>query len=78
MMKLSRGYEHDLQALEDIHRLQPFDLGTLVERFRETEVIGPRRRFALTFLDLVARLFGSEAAENLHELADQADRPPRW
>ena len=27
---------------------------------------------------VVARLSGSEAAENLQELADQADRPPRW
>ena len=29
MMKLARGYEHDLQALEDIHRIEPFDLETL-------------------------------------------------
>jgi hypothetical protein len=26
MMKLGTGYEHDLQALEDIHRKQPFSI----------------------------------------------------
>ena len=70
IMKLARGYEHDLQALEDIHRLKPFELNILVERYRETEVIGPRRRFALAFLDLVSRLFGDEEAEKLNSLLD--------
>src|SRR5713226_8523285 len=62
MMKLARGYEHDLQALEDIHRLQPFEVETLVARYHETEVAGPRRRFALALLDLIARLFGDDEA----------------
>ena len=68
MMKLSRGYEHDLEALEDIHRLQPFDVDTLVARFKDTEAIGPRRRFAVSFLDLIARLFGEERANGLRFL----------
>src|SRR3954469_21785445 len=33
IMKLARGYEHDLQALEDVHDLQPFDLDILIVRF---------------------------------------------
>jgi hypothetical protein len=65
MTKLARGYEHDLrlQALEDIHRLQPFDPALLLARFGETEVVGPRRRFALALLDLFARLFGDDEAQ---------------
>ena len=51
MMKLARGYEHDLQSLEDIHQIEPFDLETLVSRFHETEVVGPRRGFAWALLD---------------------------
>jgi len=70
MMKLGRGYEHDLQALEDIHRKQPFSISVLEERFKLTEVIGPRRRFALAFLDLVARLFGDEEAARRRTLLD--------
>ena len=62
IMKLARGYEHDLQALEDIHRLHPFEVETLVARYQATEVVGPRRRFALALLDLVARLFGDDEA----------------
>jgi hypothetical protein len=52
----------DRSRLEDIHRVAPFSVSTLLEQFRETEVIGPRRRFALALLDLVARIRGPEAA----------------
>jgi hypothetical protein len=69
-MKLGRGYEHDFQALEDIHRKQPFSIEILEERFRITEVIGPRRRFALAFLDLIARLFGDAEAARRRTLLD--------
>jgi hypothetical protein len=68
IMKVARGYEHDLQALEDVHRLQPFELDILVVRFKNTEAIGPRRRFAVSFLDLVARLYGDAQAEALRGL----------
>src|SRR3989442_5861474 len=71
IMKLARGYEHDLQALEDIHRLQPFDVETLVARYEATEVVGPRRRFALALLDLIARLFGDDEANKRRPLLDK-------
>jgi hypothetical protein len=32
--------------------------------------MGPRRRFALALLDLIARLFGEEAAKNHRHLLD--------
>ena len=71
IMKLARGYEHDLQALEDIHRLQPFDVETLLARYQATEVVGPRRRFALALLDLIARLFGDDEANKRRPLLDK-------
>lgn len=70
MSKLARGYEHDIEALETVHRVKPFILTTLLERFHETETIGPRRRFALALLDLIERLFGKEAAEEHRALLD--------
>jgi len=71
IMKLARGYEHDLQALEDIHRLRPFEVETLVARYQATEVVGPRRRFALALLDLIARLFGDDEANKHRRLLDK-------
>ena len=71
MMKLARGYENDLEALEGIHLTKPFELATLVARFDETDVIGPRRRFALALLDLIARLFGEEEAAKHQSLLDK-------
>ena len=71
IMKLARGYEHDLQALEDIHRLHPFEVETLVARYEATEVVGPRRRFALALLDLIARLFGDDEANKRRPLLDK-------
>jgi hypothetical protein len=71
IMKLARGYEHDLQALEDIHRLHPFEVETLVARYEATEVVGPRRRFALALMDLIARLFGDDEATKRRPLLDK-------
>src|SRR5216683_553985 len=39
--------------------LQPFEVETLVARYQATEVVGPRRRFALALLDLVARFLAT-------------------
>jgi hypothetical protein len=33
LMKAIRGYEHDLQAISEIHAHSPLDLETLVRRF---------------------------------------------
>src|SRR5216684_2320456 len=58
------------EAPEDIHRLQPFEVETLVARYHETEVAGPRRTFALALLDLIARLFGEGEANKHRALLD--------
>jgi len=43
----------------------------LVARYQATEVVGPRRRFALALLDLIARLFGDDEANKHRPLLDK-------
>ena len=35
LMKAIRGYEHDLQAIAEIHAHSPLDLDTLIRRFQD-------------------------------------------
>ena len=65
LMKVSRGDERDLVALEAMHRRQSFRLKTLVERYDEMQFTGPPRQLLSRFLLLVARLFGDRQAERL-------------
>ena len=67
LLKTARAEAHDLDAVEDIHRVHPLSLETLIERYRETEpqVMGPKSRFKLNFLAVVARLFGEDEAIKL-------------
>lgn len=65
LMKLARGNEHDMQALEELHRALPFDVHALLDRFRETWVTGNRVDFELTFLAFIERVFGTPAAAAL-------------
>ena len=64
LLKTARGEAHDLDAVEEIHRMHPLSLETLIERYHETrpQVMGPEERFRLSFLALVARLFGEAKA----------------
>ena len=61
-MKLARADSHDLDAIEDIHAASPLDLQTLVQRFHETDHIGPPSDHELAFLSMLARLFGEAVA----------------
>lgn len=67
LMKLARGEAHDLAGIEDIHRVSPLSLDTLVERYEESrgQFIGNPANLRLAFLALVARLFGDEEARRL-------------
>ena len=59
LMKVLRGDEHDLEAIEGIHRRSPLDLSILVKRYREemgATIIDPGRLRG-QFLTLVERLF---------------------
>jgi hypothetical protein len=69
IMKIARGYEHDLETIEDLHRAQPLSLDLLVERFGEakTQTIGSPETFKLNLLALIERLFGQSAAESVDQ-----------
>ncbi|MBI5545689.1 MAG: hypothetical protein HY901_17515 [Deltaproteobacteria bacterium] len=69
LLKTARAEAHDLDAVEDIHRTHPLSLETLIERYRETlpQVMGPKSRFKLNFLAVVARLFGEDEALELEK-----------
>jgi len=59
LMKVVRGDEHDLQAIEAIHQRSPLDLETLLDRYQGemgAAIIDPRRLKGHV-LTLVERLF---------------------
>ncbi|MCK5690834.1 hypothetical protein KAI87_16250 [Myxococcota bacterium] len=70
LSKMIRGYEHDLQAVEEIHRNISLESAILTKRFTEEmgHIIGDPRRIQLNFLAMMARLFGEEEARRLEEL----------
>ncbi len=67
LMKVARAEAHDLDGIEDVHRAQPLNLDTLVERYLDTrtQVIGSLESHRLNFLAAVARLFGEATAIRL-------------
>jgi hypothetical protein len=67
LMKVARGEAHDLEAIEEIHRILPLSLATLVSRYEESrpQFIGHPANLKLSFLALVARLFGEEEARRV-------------
>ena len=77
-MKVARGLEHDLEALEDVHARSPFDLETLIERYYDTrtQVTGLEGAFTLSFLSLVDRLFGPELAGKVERRLERGPPPP--
>jgi hypothetical protein len=65
LMKVVRGDEHDLQAIEAIHRRSPLDLSILVRRYREemgATIIDPGRLKG-QFLAMVERFFPESVDE---------------
>jgi hypothetical protein len=70
LMKVLRGDEHDLQAIEAIHRRSPLDLSILVRRYREemsATIIDPGRLRG-QFLAMVERLFPEYVDETARRL----------
>jgi hypothetical protein len=67
MMKVVRGEAHNLDAIEDMHRISPLSPAVLLERYRETlsTHICPETRLKVHFLAMIARLFGDRRAESL-------------
>ena len=59
LMKMVRGYEHDLEAIESMHQRRALRLDTLLERLESEmgSVVGHPTRLRGNFLNLVERLF---------------------
>ena len=58
LMKAVRAYEHDLEAIAEIHARSPLGLETLVRRFEEEMApIGEPLRIRGNFLVVIERLF---------------------
>jgi hypothetical protein len=70
LMKVVRGYEHDLDGIEAIHRRSPLDLQTLLQRYRDEmgAVVGDPRKLRGQLLALVGRLFPDQVDAVAHEL----------
>jgi hypothetical protein len=65
LMKVLRGDENDLQAIEAIHQRSPLELSILLTRYREemgAAIIDPRRLRG-QFLTMVERLFPEDVDE---------------
>ncbi|HUG55226.1 MAG TPA: DUF6036 family nucleotidyltransferase [Vicinamibacteria bacterium] len=69
LSKAVRGYQHDVDAIEGIHRRHRLSLKTLVERFEGemSQAIGDPRRIRLNMVMVAARLYGDAQARSLAE-----------
>jgi hypothetical protein len=65
LMKIMRGYEHDLETAVNIHARHGLDFEILVTRYASEmgHVIGDRRKLDLNFLALIERLYDEERLE---------------
>jgi len=76
LMKVLRCDEHDLQAMEELHRRSPLELSVLVTRYREemgAAIIDPRRLRA-QFLVAIERLFPDEVDKVARRLGAPSGR----
>lgn len=74
IMKATRGFDRDLEAIAQMHAVQPFDLPTLVARFEETWLPGPQRLADLGFLSAIEALFGEDGARDAERLIAERRR----
>lgn len=79
LMKLIRGYHHDVEVIEQIHRLQPLSLDVLRSRFVDEmgHVIADPRRLRLNFYEVVERLYGRQQAVGLRSQLERSRGPER-
>jgi hypothetical protein len=79
LMKTLRGYQHDVEVIEQIHRRQPLVFEVLRSRWR-TEMrhaVADPRRVNLNFVAVVDHLFGRERAEAVRRELDRRRGPER-
>jgi hypothetical protein len=67
LMKTVRGYEHDLDAIEGIHRRHRLSMKVLVARFEAEmgQAIADPKKLRLNMAMLVARLYGLKKGQQL-------------
>jgi hypothetical protein len=68
LMKMVRGEQHDLDLVELVHRIIPFEESVLVHRCQsmaKTVVAVPASRFKLHVVLLLERLWGAQRASEL-------------
>lgn len=66
LMKTIRGYEHDLDVIQEISKKNKVSKEVLIKRF-ETEmdhVIGNKKMLTLNFAATLSRCFGEQVATN--------------
>lgn len=68
MMKLARGEETDLAAVQELHATGALEPGILYERYRDTLVLGDGQDFKFAFLGIIERFYGND--ECLRILSD--------
>lgn len=65
LMKSVRGYEHDLDVIEEISKKNKVKKDILIQRFDKEmdHVTGSKKNLKLNFVAVLARCFGEEAAD---------------
>jgi len=63
IMKITRGIERDIEAVAAMHARDPFDLDTLVERYRGTWLTGEQRLADVGFRAALSSLFNDDTAD---------------
>jgi Nucleotidyltransferase of unknown function (DUF6036) len=78
LMKMLRGYQHDIEVIEQIHQRQPLSLDVLRSRFGSemSHVLADPRIVRLNFYLVVERLFGREQAVAVRAELERAQRGP--
>ena len=73
LMKIVRGYENDIQVIEEIHQNIPLEFDILVGRFMDemTQVIGDLKSIRLSFLLMIEVLFGQEQAQEAEIISEK-------
>jgi len=75
LMKVVRGQDNDLEAIQQIAEQVGLDKVTLVDRFKKemTHAIGRHERLRANFLSVIETLYGEPEADRVNsELADSA------
>jgi len=69
LSKAVRGNEHDLAAIEQLHRVAPLDLDTLVTRYLDEmgHAIGDPVRLDTNLVLLIERLYGEVEADRIEK-----------